>query len=397
MGREINRLTARKAQTLSVPGQHADGGGLYLVVDPSGARRWMFRYRLNGKRREMGLGPVQSVPLVRAREMAAEARTKIAAGIDPVEEKRVARAKPEPIASVTFADVATAYMADRETSWRNAKHRAQWRQTLEFQAASLWSLPIADVTTEHVLAVLRPIWTTKAATAQRIRGRIEAVLDAGRAAGHRPGENPARWRGHLDKLLPRMRKLTRGHHAAMPYLDVPDFYAALGTRSGFAARALRLAILTAARSGEVRGMTWGEVDLDKAIWIVPGARMKGGREHRVPLSVPAAALLADIRPDKPAGGALVFPSRNGAPFTDKALSMFLRRAEHGDATAHGFRSSFRDWVAEETDFAGDIAEAALAHLTGDETERAYRRGDALAKRRALMDHWAAFVTRAASM
>lgn len=392
MGREINRLSARKVQTLAEPGQHADGGGLYLVVDPSGARRWMFRYRLNGKRREMGLGSGQAVPLVRARELAAEARTKIAAGVDPVEEKRVARAKPEPVAPVTFADIALAYMADRETSWRNAKHRAQWRQTLEVRAAGVWSLPIADVTTEHVLAILRPIWNAKPETAQRIRGRVEAVLDAGRAAGHRPGENPARWRGHLDKLLPRMRKLTRGHHAAMPYSDVPDFYAALGERSGYAAMALRLAILTAARSGEVRGMTWGEVDLDKALWIVPGPRMKGGREHRVPLSAPAVALLSEIRPDKPADGSLVFPSKAGTPLSDMALSMLLRRAKKDDVTAHGFRSSFRDWVTEETDFAGDIAEAALAHLTGDETERAYRRGDALAKRRALMDHWAAFLT-----
>lgn len=392
MGREINRLSARKVQTLAEPGHHADGGGLYLVVDPSGARRWMFRYRLNGKRREMGLGSGQAVPLAKAREMAAEARAKIAAGIDPVEEKRAARAKPEPVAPVTFADIAIAYMADRETSWRNAKHRAQWRQTLEVQAASLWSLPIADVTTEHVLAVLRPIWNAKPETAQRIRGRAEAVLDAGRAAGHRSGENPARWRGHLDKLLPRMRKLTRGHHAAMPYAEVPEFYASLYERSGFAATALRLAILTAARSGEVRGMTWGEVDLDKALWIVPGARMKGGREHRVPLSAAAVVLLAEIRPEKPAAGALVFPSRNGTPLSDMALSMLLRRAKKDDVTAHGFRSSFRDWVTEETDFAGDIAEAALAHLTGDETERAYRRGDALAKRRALMDHWAAFLT-----
>lgn len=395
VGREINRLSARKVQTLAEPGRHADGGGLYLIVDPSGARRWAFLFRFGGGRREMGLGSIHAIPLIKAREIAAELRAKVAQGVDPVAERRGARAVKPPATPVTFSDVAIAFMADRESSWRNAKHRAQWRTTLEIQAGTIWSKPVADIGTDDVLAVLRPIWHTKAETAQRIRGRIEAVLDAARAAGQRPGENSARWRGHLDKLLPRPKKLTRGHHPAMPYVDAPAYFEVLGARSGYAALALRLAILTAARSGEIRGMTWGEIDMSAAIWVVPAVRMKGGREHRVPLSAPTVTLLSEVRPSNPAASTLVLPSRAGTPLSDMALTMLMRKSGQGAYTAHGFRSSFRDWVTEETDFPGDLAEAALAHLTGDETERAYRRGDALAKRRALMDHWAAFLTRKA--
>ncbi|KQT08488.1 integrase [Methylobacterium sp. Leaf399] len=391
MAREINRLSARKVQTLATPGRHADGGGLYLVVDPSGAKRWVMLYRLAGKRREMGLGPVLSVPLAQARDLAAAARGQIAAGVDPVAEREAARAAPPPAAPVTFADVALVFMADREASWRNAKHRAQWRQTLEVQAARLWTMPVASVETDDVLVVLRPLWQAKPETARRVRGRIEAVLDAARAAGRRQGENPARWRGHLDKLLPRSKKLSRGHHAAMPYADVPAFYGGLLTRSGYSSLALRLAILTAARSGEVRGMTWGEVDLSAALWVVPAQRMKAAREHRVPLVRAAIDILTSIRPDKPDPGALVFPSAKGTALSDMALAMLLRRMKRDEYTVHGFRSAFRDWVDEATDLSGEVAEAALAHLTGDETERAYRRGDALAKRRVMMDHWADFV------
>lgn len=392
MAREINRLTARRVQTLSEPGRHADGGGLYLVVDTSGAKRWVMLYRLPGKRREMGLGPVLSVPLIRARELAAEARTQIAAGIDPLEARVAAAAAAQAAVPVMFSDVAIAFMDDQAASWRNAKHRAQWRQTLEVQAAHLWSRPVGSIETADILTVLRPIWHKKPETARRIRGRIETILDAAKAAGQRSGDNPGRWRGHLDKLLPRSKKLSRGHHAAMPYADVPAFYAALIERSGHSALALRFAILTAARSGEVRGMTWGEVDIGGAVWTVPAERMKAGRVHRVPLSAPAIELLTSIRPEAPAADAFVFPSARNTPLSDMALAMLLRRAGQADYTPHGFRSSFRDWVDEATDFPGDVAEAALAHLTGDETERAYRRGDALVKRRAMMDHWAVFLS-----
>ncbi|WP_410824789.1 tyrosine-type recombinase/integrase [Methylobacterium oryzisoli] len=391
MAHAINRLTARKVANLDAPGRHADGGGLYLNVTASGAKSWVLLYRMGGKRHEMGLGSVNAVPLVKARELAAEAREKIATGTNPLHEKRASPPPAVPTKAVTFADVALAYMADRETTWRNAAHRAQWRQTLEVQAAPIWSAPVATISTADVLDVLRPMWSTKTETARRIRGRIERVIDAARAAGHRAGENPARWRGHLDVLLPRPRKLMRGHHAAMPRDRIAGFYAYLCYRTEPSAYALRLTILTAARSGEVRGMTWGEVDLAEALWIVPAARMKGHREHRVPLSAEALAILRAVRPDEPGAADLVFPSRVGTKLSDMVFLMLLRRAGMGEYTAHGFRSTFRDWVHEDTAFSGDLAEAALAHLVGDETERAYRRGDALEKRRHLMDAWANFV------
>lgn len=392
MAHAINRLTARKVQTLTTPGRHADGGGLYLVVDIGGARRWVMLYRLAGRRREMGLGSVLAVSLLRARELAAEARAKIADGIDPLTERRL---PPEPVAPppspVAFADIAEVYLSDRKATWRSPKHRAQWRQTLEVQAAALWQMPVADITTDHVLGVLRPMWHEKPETARRIRGRIERILDAARVGGHRAADNPARWRGHLDVLLPRSGKLTRGHHAALPYADLPAFYRDLARRRASAALALRFIILTAARSGEVRGMVWSEVDLAGALWTVPAERMKGGREHRVPLSAEAIAVLQRAHEIAPTASHLVFPGQRGGMMSNMVFEMLLRRAKQSDITTHGFRSTFRDWVDEQTDFAGDVAEAALAHLVGDETERAYRRGDALVKRRHLMDAWAAFV------
>lgn len=390
MAREINRLSARKVATLSTPGRHADGGGLYLVVDRGGAKRWVMLYRLGGKRREMGFGAVNAVPLAAAREKAAAARAVIDRGLDPIE----AREHPTKPAE-TFASVAETFMADRETVWRNAVHRRQWRQTLEIQAAPLWSMPVADIRTDDVLAVLRPIWLTKAETAKRLRGRIERVLDAAKARHLREGENPARWKGHLDAILPRVAKLQRGHHPAMPYADLPDFYAKLAKLSAPAALALRFAILTAARAGEVRGMTWAEITADIALWTVPAERMKAKRRHRVPLSIAAMEILAATAPCRDPS-ALVFPSITGRMQSDMAFNMLLRRMGQGAYTTHGFRSSFRDWVDAETDYAGDLAEAALAHLVGDEVERAYRRGDALEKRRQLADAWAGFVTRSIS-
>ncbi len=392
MANAVNRLSARKVQTLTEPGRHADGGGLYLVVDPSGAKRWVMLYRLGGRRREMGLGSVLAVPLARARELAAEARAKIVGGADPLAEKHLPAAPlAPPPPPVTFADVAEAYMADRERTWRNAAHRKQWRQTLEVQAASLWTMPVSEIGTDHVLGVLRPMWHEKAETARRIRGRIERILDAARVGGHRAAENPARWRGHLDVLLPRSGKLTRGHHAALPYPDLPAFYRELARRPGQSALALRFIILTAARSGEVRGMVWDEIDLNSALWFVPADRMKARREHRVPLQAAAIDILARARGDAPSPEGLVFPAVRGGTMSDMVFKALLLRAKQPDITTHGFRSTFRDWVDSETDYAGDLAEAALAHLVGDETERAYRRGDALAKRRHLMDAWAAFV------
>lgn len=390
MGREVNRLSSRKVQTLTDPGRYADGDGLYLVVDAAGAKRWVLLYRLAGRRREMGLGPLGRVGLAAARDRANEARSLIVGGVDPIEARRTPPDEA-PGAALTFGQSAEIFMADRESVWRNAQHRWQWRQTLEHQTAGLWEVPVAEVSTDMVLAALRPIWHTKPETARRLRGRIERVLDAARAAGHRSGDNPARWRGHLEAILPRAKRLSRGHHPALPYARVPAFIATLRTRPAITARALEFVILTAARSGEVRGMRWSEVDPIAAVWTVPAARMKMKRPHRVALSPAALAVLADRSFDTSGPDEVIFPGPRGGMLSDMAFEALLRRADATEITTHGFRSSFRDWAADETDHPREIIEGALAHLVGDETERAYRRGDALEKRRLLMDHWAAFV------
>jgi integrase len=392
MARAINRLSARTVQTLTEAGRHADGDGLYLVVDEGGGKRWAYLFRLAGKRREMGLGPLRSVSLAQARDLAGKVRALTAQGIDPVEARQAALPSPEPAprAAPTFAAIADAFMDDRAGEWRNAKHRQQWRNTLTTYAANLWTMPVAEIGTPEVLAALRPIWREKPETASRVRGRIERILDAAKVEGHREGENPARWRGHLEHTLPKAAKLSRGHHAALPYRDVPAFVVALRSRVADSARALELIILTAARSGEVRGVRASEVDLEAAVWTVPAERMKGGRPHRVPLSRPALALLA---PRVAAVGQddLLFANSRGGMLSDMVFEALFRRAKIEDITTHGFRSSFRDWAGDETDFAREVIEAALAHLVGDDVELAYRRGDALEKRRQLMDRWASFV------
>lgn len=391
MARAINRLSARTVQTLTEPGRHADGDGLYLVVDENGGKRWVYLYRLAGRRREMGLGPLRTVSLAQAREQAGRARAMSAQGRDPVEARQVAA--PEPAAAPrvpTFAEVADAFMDARADGWRNAKHRQQWRNTLTTYAAGLWVKPVSEVGTSDVLAALRPIWTTKPETASRVRGRVERILDAAKVEGHREGENPARWRGHLEHTLPKAGKLSRGHHPALPYVEVPAFVALLRDRVADSARALELIILTAARSGEVRGMRASEIDMEAAVWSVPADRMKGGRPHRVPLSRIALELLA---PRLAAIGRddLVFTNSRGGMLSDMVFERLYLRARVERVTTHGFRSSFRDWAGDETDFPREVIEAALAHLVGDEVELAYRRGDALEKRRQLMNLWASFV------
>lgn len=353
----------------------------------------VYLFRLAGKRREMGLGPLRMVSLAQARELAGKARALAAQGIEPVEARQAALPVPEPapVRKVeTFADVADAFMDARAVGWRNAKHRQQWRNTLTTYAANLWTMPVSEIGTPEVLAALRPIWREKPETASRVRGRIERILDAAKVEGHREGENPARWRGHLEHTLPKAAKLSRGHHPALPYRDVPAFVEALRGRVADSARALELIILTAARSGEVRGMRASEVDLEAAVWTVPAERMKGGRPHRVPLSRPALALLAPrlaaVGPED-----LLFTNTKGGMFSDMVFDALFKRAKVEDVTTHGFRSSFRDWAGDETDFPREVIEAALAHLVGDDVELAYRRGDALEKRRHLMDRWASFV------
>ncbi len=382
MGREIKKLSARGVATETKPGRHSDGGGLYLVVDVSGAKRWLFMFRWQGKLKEMGLGGLVSVPLARARELAADARAQVAGGKNPILERRSERAVP------MFGVVADTFVADLSPQWRNEKHRAQWAMTLTTYAAPLRNRPVDAVTTEDVLGVLRPLWTSKPETASRLRGRIERVLDAAKAKGLRVGENPARWRGHLDHLLPARQKLSRGHHAALPYAEMSGFMSKLREREALAGLALEFAILTASRSGEVRGALWSEMDLEKKVWNVPAARMKASREHRVPLSTATLAVLDQAA--KLRTGDHVFPGQKpGSELSNGAMERVLDRMKVA-VTVHGFRSTFRDWAAELTDHPREVAEAALAHTVGDATERAYRRGDALEKRRRLMEDWTAF-------
>lgn len=388
MARSVDKLSARAVETLKGPGRFSDGGGLYLVIDPSGARRWMFIFRHGGKQREMGLGGLGSVSLADARRRRDEARKILAEGGNPIADRRQTRIATVK-AATTFGSFVDELLPELVKGFRNPKHASQWRTTIETYAATLRPKPIDEVSTDDVLTVLQPIWTTKSETASRLRGRIERVLDAAKARGLRSGENPARWRGHLDHLLPKRRRLTRGHHRALPFAEVPTFVARLRERQGTAARALEFLILTAGRSGEVLGARWNEIDQDKALWTIPGDRMKAGREHRVPLSPRALAIVKEMRPIS--RGDLVFESYEAnRPLSNMAFDALLTRMKV-EATAHGFRSSFRDWAGECTDVAREVAEAALAHTVGDETERAYRRGDALEKRRLLMREWLRFV------
>lgn len=388
MAREMNRLPPRAAATITEPGRYADGGGLYLVVGQGQSRKWVFRFKWHGRLVDMGLGAASSVTLAKARERASDARKLLADGINPLEAKRADQTVP------TFGEMADRLVSDLGPQWRNEKHRAQWKTTLENDAAKLRPIPVDKVETADVLAVLKTIWATKPETASRLRGRIERVLDAAKAKGVRSGENPARWRGHLDHLLPKRQKLTRGHHAALPFEKVPGFIAELRGRDAVAAMALEFAIYSAARSGEVRDATWGEIDLAAKVWTVPANRMKAGREHRVPLSARAVAILEKAR-DLSSGEpeAVVFPGiKSGSSLSDAAFDRLLKRMgfKSGELTPHGFRSSFRDWAGEASTFPRELAEAALAHVVGDATERAYRRGDALEKRRKMMDAWARF-------
>ena len=383
MARALNKLTSRGAASLTAPGRHSDGGGLYLVVDSSGARRWLFMYRWAGKQKEMGLGGFDSVPLARAREMAQAAREALAQGTSPLEIKRAEEERP------TFGVFADGVVESLSGQWRNPKHIAQWKMTLTDYAKPIRDVRVDEVTTDHVLKVLKPVWAAKPETASRLRGRIERVLDAAKAKGLRSGENPARWKGHLDHLLPKRKILSRGHHKALPVAALPGFMADLRWRAGISARALEFLILTAARTSEVREARWSEIDLEVKVWTVPAERMKASREHRVPLSPSAVALLEKLGRK----GEVIFAgSKDGSFLSTGSLERVLVRMKVA-VTVHGFRSTFRDWVGEETEYASDLAEAALAHIVGDATERAYRRGDALERRRKLMDVWAEFCDR----
>lgn len=384
LARAIHKLTDRTCKATKGPKLLSDGGGLYLNVGKSNSRSWSFIWRKGGKRNEMGLGGYPSVSLSRARSLAAEYRTAVAAGRNPIEER-----KKDAVPS--FGDCADQFIASMESQWKNKKHRAQWHMTLEEYAAPIRQKSVADIDTDDVLKVLKPIWETKPETASRLRGRIERVLDFAKARGWRMGENPALWRGHLRHILPARSKLSRGHHEAMPYKDIPELVERLHALEAMAARALEFLILTAARSGEVREARWDEFDLNAKLWSIPGERMKTGHPHRVPLSQAAVGILSDLNGKRVSE--YVFPGQKpGRPMSNMAYAMLMRRHKLGHYTVHGFRSSFRDWVGDETSFPREIAEHALAHQVGGEVERAYRRSDALEKRRELMGAWAEFCT-----
>jgi integrase len=383
--RARNKLNVKQVAALAEPGVYSDGGGLYLRVRESG-RSWYFIGTFAGKRIELGLGGALDVTLAKARERAAEIRALLVDGKDPRLERKLAKRRQ----TDTFGKFTEALIDDIEGGFKNPKHRQQWRNTLKTYAKSIYDLPVAAVTTEHVLAVLQPIWLSKPETASRVRGRIERVLDAAKIKGLRSGDNPARGRGHLDLLLPKRGKAEVKHHAALPFGQISAFLTALKQRPGTSARALEFVILTAARSGEVRGMTWGEVDFGPRIWTVPSERMKAGFTHEVPLNDAAIDLLTSIKPDGAEAEAIVFPAPRGGMMSDMALSQLLKRMDRPDITVHGFRSTFRDWAGETTQFGREEIEMALAHTVQSATERAYRRGRALDKRRELMAAWAAY-------
>jgi integrase len=400
MTRAIGRLTALKVEKAKEPGMYADGGGLYLRVTPQGARNWVLRYMLHRKPHWMGLGPLALYGLQEARAKALDARRKRHEGIDPIEARRAERARQrlDAAKAITFGEVAALYIAAHRAGWRNGKHAAQWETTLKTHAAPITSLPVQAVDTALVVKVLEPLWTTRPETASRLRGRIESVLDFAKVREFRDGENPARWRGHLDKLLPARSKVRDvKHHAALPYAELPAFLASLRAQQGIAARALEFAVVTAARTGEVIGARWNEIDLLDKTWTVPAARMKAHREHRVPVSARSLAILDEMQAARQgdAGDAFVFPGRKpGLALSNMAFLMLMRRMGRGDLTAHGFRATFKTWASERTSFQNEIVEAALAHVIGGKVEQAYQRSDVLAKRRRLLDAWASFCTTA---
>lgn len=375
MARQINRLTARRLP--SDPGLHADGDGLYLSVKPSGSSSWVMIYNREKKRRELGLGSTKVVTLAEARAKVRQHRQAIQQGVDPL---RAA-------SSETFGSVAEALIDSLRPSWKSDKHADQWTNTLKTHAATVWKMPVSSIETTHVEQILNPIWVSIPETASRVRSRMERVLDAAKVRGLRTGDNPARWKGHLEVILPKRKLQARSHHPAMPYNEVPSFVQRLSCSTATSARALEFLILTAARTSEVMRATWSEFDLEASLWTVPASRMKAGVIHRVPLAPRALAILVHM---KFLGGDGPFSMSN------MAMDMLLRRMDCDDYTVHGFRSSFRDWVGEETDFPREIAEAALAHQVGSAVERAYRRGDALEKRRTLMLAWADYVTRSST-
>ena len=391
MARLIEKLTPLAVSKCTKPGYYGDGAGLWLQISKSGSKSWVFRFTLSKKQREMGLGAVHTVTLPEARAKAKECRLLLLEGKDPLDTRKASKLTEalERAKMMTFDQCAAAYIAAHRSGWKNAKHASQWGNTLDTYASPIiGKLPVALIDTALVVKVLQPIWATKTETATRLRGRIESILDWATVSSYRQGDNPARWRGHLDNLLadPSRSKRTV-HHPALPWQEMGAFMGKLRGQDGIAAKAVEIAILTACRSGEVRLATWAEFDLDAALWVIPAERMKAKREHRVPLSAAALDMLESL----PRMGDLVFPgTKPGKPLSDMSLTAVLRRMKRGDITVHGFRSSFRDWCAESVanSFPREVCEHALAHSLPDKVEAAYRRGDLIEKRTMLMQAWA---------
>lgn len=401
MARQQQRLSALQVTKLSKPGLYGDGGGLTLQITPTGAKSWLFRYMVAGKPFGMGLGPTHTVSLAEARQKALEARKLLLDGINPLAAKKKGQiaAALANARMMTFDQCAEAYILAHKASWKNAKHAEQWTNTLKTYASPVFGrLPVAEIDTGLVVKCLAPIWESKTETASRLRGRIESVLGWATTSGYRTGENPARWKGHLENLLATISKASRTkHHPSLPWQRIGTFMVALRAREGVAARAVEFAILTACRSGEVRGARWAEFDTVGKVWTIPAERMKARREHEVPLSDAALALLEAM----PKEGELVFFGTRGQPLSDMSLTAVLRRMNGNDrpvwadangegVTVHGFRSTFRMWAAETTNYPREVAEHALAHQLPDAVERAYQRGSQFAKRAALMAEWAAY-------
>lgn len=393
MARRINKLTALLVSNANRPGLYGDGAGLYLQVGPTGTKSWLFRYMRHGKARAMGLGSTRIVSLSQARTLATGCRQQLLEGKDPIAVRdaeqaaiRIAEAR-----TTTFKECADSYVETHHKAWKSAKHKQQWENTLrDYVFPTLGHLPVGQIDTDLVLKCLSPIWTKKTETATRVRGRIESILDWATASKYRQGENPARWRGHLENLLPAPTKLAKVvHHSALPYSELPSFMNKLRAQSGIAARAFEFAILTASRTNEALGARWDEIDLEKGIWTIPAERMKMRHEHRAPLSRTARTILDAMLEIKQSD--YVFPGNvESKPLSNMALLMTLRRMKRSDLTAHGFRSTFRDWAAEKTSFAREVAEMALAHAIEDKVEAAYRRGDLFDKRKRLMEAWAKY-------
>ncbi len=393
--RTLNRLTAIHVTRTKKPGVYSDGGGLYLQVSRTLAKSWLFRYMRQGKARGLGLGPVHTVSLVEARIKALDCRRQLVNGIDPLDDKLAKRRaeKREHTKSLPFRDCASQYIEAHRQSWKNGKHAAQWESTLTTYADPvLGDMPVSEIDTDEIVQVLEPIWTTKTETATRLRGRIEAILAWATVRRYRAGLNPARWKGHLDQLLAKPSRLQKvQHHAALPYSDAPGFMKLLRAQEGTAALALQLVILTASRTNEVIGARRAEFELASAVWTIPPERMKAKREHRVPLSPAAVELLKPLL--EASSGEFVFPaSRVGKHLSNMAMLQLLKRMAREDLTVHGFRSTFKDWARETTDYPREVSEAALAHVIGDQTEAAYARGDLFMKRASLMQDWSDYLT-----